>query len=454
MKRKTFIRLILTLLVISAQLGVASAQLRQKVITRVFWQDRETQKLSYADLLTTNRWLIRRGEIAGFPTLDTEKQSLVQMKHSDGVLLVGVRDSDNGEVQSGWVSIDTGVVKEPHGNHSHWRYKRKPTAGVVTLDDDQGNPAHVYVYDRQFYVANDKKNGFTRANPTDLLSRRETAATFSRGGGNHITLAAVENSLVYSTWIDGGGPHAGQVDVVNLKAPSEVAYSFKLPSGVIHGATHNSGRVFFAPADGICWVDADLKLQESGETVSVNHIPLGTDPETDQPLRTGAFENMRNWVLFSTGSADKSALCLIDAAADSPKLIKVNIDVADGLKLMTPKCVLSLGRRYAFLFQDRTDADSDIPEKLTIVELDPNRDRDFKDARLKATISVGPSKVEGHHGHHAITFDAFGRHAVFTEPATGMLNVMALPSMRIVARFRVGGVPHAIQAVGASEHFH
>ena len=129
-------------------------------------------------------------------------------------------------------------------------------------------------------------------------------------------------------------------------------------------------------------------------------------------------------------------------------------NVADGLKLMTPETVLSLGRRYAFLFHDRTDPDSDIQEKLTIVELDPNRDRDFSDARELQTLSVGASKVKGHYGHHAISFGAYGRQAVFTEPGTGIINVMALPSMRVVARFRVGGAPDHIVAVGAKEHHH
>ena len=43
---------------------------------------------------------------------------------------------------------------------------------------------------------------------------------------------------------------------------------------------------------------------------------------------------------------------------------------------------------------------------------------------------------------------------VFTEPADGILNVMSLQNLRIVARFRVGGVPDSIVAVGAPEHFH
>ncbi|MCP4781983.1 MAG: hypothetical protein GY903_05540 [Fuerstiella sp.] len=444
---------------LTATVGISrlhAQTIREKVITRIFWQDRETDKLSYADLVTTNKWSIKRNWVKGFPELDAEKQDLVQMKACAGVLMVGVRDHDDGKHQSGWIAIDTGVFEEPHGNHTHWKYTRPPTVRQMRLDEDQGNPAHLYVYDRSFYLANDTKNGFTMAVPTGFLqtSVREVAKFFP-GGGNHITMAAVNNTMAYSSWIDGGGPNAGRVDVVDLRqVKPEIAYSFNLPTGVIHGATSNSGKVFLAPTDGICWVAADTSLTQSADSVKVHHLPLGKDAESDKPLRTGAFENSRNWVLFSTGNADQSALCLINAALTAPKIVKVPITVADGLKLTTPKCILSLGKRYAFLFQDRTDAESDVQEQLTVVELDPNRDRDFSDAKVKTSIPVGDSKVDGHHGHHAIAFDAYGRYAIFTEPADGIINVMSLQNLNIVARFRVGGVPDSIVAVGAPEHFH
>lgn len=134
--------------------------------------------------------------------------------------------------------------------------------------------------------------------------------------------------------------------------------------------------------------------------------------------------------------------------------MKVKIPVADGLRLTTPETVLSLGNRYALVFQDRTDADSEVQEQLTVVELDPNRDRDFRDARVKTTIPVGASRIVGHHGHHAIAFDAYGRYAVFTEPGEGIVNVFSLKDMKVVARFKVGGSPDSIVAVGAQDHFH
>ncbi|MEZ6129788.1 MAG: hypothetical protein R3C59_13980 [Planctomycetaceae bacterium] len=447
------------LCVIAATSSHANAQtIRVKNMMRIFWQDRDTDQLSYADITASDKWGIKRGWISGFPKLDAERQDLVQMKASQGVLVVGVRDHDDGKHQSGWVSIDTGVFEEAHGDHSHWKYTGTPRVTGTKLDAEQGNPAHLCVYDNNFYLANDQKNGFSRLQPM-LLKQTSSAsgsAKFFPGGGSHITMASVNNSVAYSSWIDGGGPNAGRVDVVSLNQTGEpkIAYSFTLPSGVIHGATANSGKVFFAPADGICWVNADLSLQKTAETVQVNHLSLGKDEEADKPLRTGAFTNERNWVLCTTGKGDQSALCLINAEAAQPSVVKVSIPVADGLRLTTPETVLSLGNRYAFLFQDRTDAESDVQEHLTVVELDPNRDRDFRDARVKVSIPVGASKIDGHHGHHAIDFDAFGRYGVFTEPGEGMVNVFSIKDMRVVARFKVGGSPDSIVVVGAQDHFH
>ncbi|MFY9256970.1 MAG: hypothetical protein WAO83_26190 [Fuerstiella sp.] len=437
----------------------ADAQtVRSKTMMRVFWQDRDPDQLSWANITLTDKWDIKRGWIQGFPKLDAEKQDLVQMKANNGILVVGVRDHDDGKFQSGWVSVDAGVFEEPHGNHSHWKYSSDPKVTGMTLDTDQGNPAHLYVYDNNFYLANDQKNGFTRLQPMLLKQPASAArsAKFFPGGGSHITLAAVNNTVAYGSWIDGGGPNAGRVDVVSLLQTGEakIAYSFSLPSGVIHGATQNSGKVFFAPADGICWVNADQTFQKSAETVQVNHLSLGQDEESDKPLRTGAFASEQNWVLCTTGKGDQSSLCLINAQAAQPTVVKVQIPVADGLRLTTPETVLSLGNRYAFLFQDRTDGDSEVQEYLTVLELDPNRDRDFSDAKLKTTIPVGASKVDGHHGHHAIAFDAYGRHAVFTEPGTGVINVLSLKGMNVVARFKVGGSPDSVVVVGAPEHFH
>lgn len=355
------------------------------------------------------------------------------------------------------IVIDTGVREEPHGDHSDWKFVSSPSVKSSRLDADQGNPAHLYLYNDHFYLANDRKNGFTQIDPKELDSKpAQECGTFCAGGGNHITMAAVDNTVCYSTWIDGGGPNMGRVDVVNLKKTDgdKIAYSFKLPTGVIHGATVNSGRVFFAPADGVCWVDADTSLTKTAETVGVNHISLGKEEGAEKPNRTGAFVNQRNWVLFTTGSPEgKSSLCLLDARAAQPTVIKLPIEVADGLSLTTPEVVLAAGgKRYAFLFHDKKEGQAQ--EQLTIVDLDPNGDRNLSDAKIARTMPVGASKVDGHHGHHAVSFDSEGRLACFTNPGDGTIWVMTLKDLTVRAKSVVGGTPGAIVAIGAPEHRH
>ncbi len=96
---------------------------------------------------------------------------MVQMQAARGMLLVGIRDDDDGKFQSGWVLIESGVVEEEHGDHSHWEYADAPRVRASALDDKQGNPAHMYVYDDVFYLANDKLNGYTRVDPSAIGPR-------------------------------------------------------------------------------------------------------------------------------------------------------------------------------------------------------------------------------------------------------------------------------------------
>lgn len=427
-----------------------NASPEQKV--RVVWQDPEMNTLQWGDLLMkgTDRVFLAGGGIKGFPTLNAERQHLVQMERIENVLLVGVRDDDDGKFQSGWIAVDLGVDRVPRGEGSGSHAQNSPHVVASQLDAAQGNPAHMYVYDNQFYLANDKLNGFTRLTPAALCGpKEERKGTFHRGGGSHITLAAIDNKIAYSTWSGRGEAVKGKIDVVDLSKHGEnsIAYSFQLPMGGLHGAIANSGRLFFAPADGISWVYVDLDFQKSAGTVKPHHLSLGKDRETDRPLRTGAFLNHGNWILFTTGKEDSSALCLVDAAAPEPKVVKVSISTASGLSLVTPETVAAAnGKRYAFVFQDKQDGD--VVEKLTIVDLDPNGDADFSDAAIAKTLEVGPSKAQGHTGRHSITFDDDARYGLLTIPATGDLWVLSLESLSIVSKHKLGGTPTKIVAIG------
>jgi hypothetical protein len=432
-------------------------------VARIVWQDRASRSLWWGEVFRSQKWTITAAPLPGFPKLDPERQDFSQLEQASGIIVTGVRSKriqDGPPADSGWIAVDSGVRAVPHGNHSDWTYPRLPSIRATKLSPEGGNPAHLYTYDSRFYLANDAAAGFSVLNPADLLQpNNQVTAVDHRGGGGHITLAAVDNKVCYSTWIDAEGENAGRVDVVNLQQPGNQtpAYSIRLPTGAIHGATANSGKVFFAPRDGICWTTADPSLNGNPNSVTIQHLSLGTDSENQQPLRTGAFINHRNWVLFTTGRGDQSALCLVNAAEAQPNVIKLPVPVADGLSLTTPEVVLAAGgRRLLFIFQDRTGGENaeNITEQLTVVELDPNRDRDFKDARILTSIPVGPSRVQGHSGHHSIAFDSEGRHAVITNPGDGTIWVMTLNDLQVKGKSIVGGEPGAIVAIGAPSHHH
>ena len=186
-------------------------------------------------------------------------------------------------------------------------------------------------------------------------------------------------------------------------------------------------------------------------TMQVNHLTPENDEEIRKHLLTGQYKVDRHWVLVTTGEGDQATLCMINSQSVPPSVVKLRIPVAEGLQLSTPEMTLSMGERLAFLFLVRIDAAAEVQEQLTSVELDPNRDGDLSDARVRKTIPVGASQVDGR---HSIAFDAYGRNAVFTEPRDGVLNVLSLQNMQILARFKVGGIPDRVIAVGAPEHFH
>ena len=446
------------MMLVVAILGIGPKQVSAappERMARVFWQDRENKTLMWGEMMKIGSVLTFRngGQVQGFPKLDKERNELVQMERIGSVLLVGVRDDDDGKLSSGWVAVDVGVDEMPHGNHSDYNYRNPPKVIASKLDKEQGNPAHLYVYDKAFYLANDNLNGYTQLTPAQLISKG--SGTFHRGGGGHITLATVDQKVGYGTWIQGGGPEKGRVDVSDLTKTGEesIAYTFHLPVGGLHGATANSGRVFFAPSDGVYWVDADMGLKLTPEQVVMNHLSLGKDEENDRPLRTGAFVNHRNWVLFTTGPGEHSALCLVDATAAKPSIVRVPIEVADGLSLVTPEVVATAGgKRYAFVFQNRKDGD--VREVVTMIDLDPNGDRNFSDAAIVKSIYVDPSAVEGHYGHHSISFDDDSVFGLMSNPGSGQIWIMSLTNRSIIGRYRVGGMPTKVTVVGgeASKH--
>jgi hypothetical protein len=405
-------------------------------LTRLFWQDREEGLVYAGDLqLEDDAYKLVKSKVQGFPDLSPQDNNLVQMAIAGNRLIVGVRDNDNGNSKSGWIEIDTGVEEEDHGDHSHWHYPTEPKVSSVTLDDTQGNPAHVYRYGKYVYIANDKNNGFTQVDPANGSAR------FYEGGGGHITMAAVNNRIAYSTWIDRAGDNMGRVDVVSLRGDStSPKYSFRLPVGGIHGAGTCGNRVYFAPANGVCWVDCDFDFAESAESVSVQQLSLD---ETDdgKEYRTGAFESFRDHILcIAKSKSGAPALCVINATAPDPQVTRIVCDeLGDGLKMSTVKAnVVSGNHSFAYAFAEGSGSDE---EQLLVFELDPDGDRRFNDAKLAGQITVGRSNLEGHFGHHGITFLDDRKTAVVSNPGDGTLSLVDLVDLKIIQTIEVGGQP-------------
>ncbi|QDU60992.1 hypothetical protein Pan216_18450 [Planctomycetes bacterium Pan216] len=455
------VSLVLGTLLLLGLLGRAGAE-DAETQTRLFFQDGQTQELHWADV--SKDLILELGEpttIAGFPKIDPEKQTLLQMAEGNGFLMVGVRDHDNGNHESGWVLAHTGVEHHDHGDHADWKYPATPVTWQHRLDDNQGNPAHLYRYGGVFYLANDRADGYTRLDPRDYgLDRRNQRVLgtprFVQGGGNHITLGVANDRVGYATWIDGGGPNMGRVDVTRIKkdADSEIAYSFHLPHGGLHGVTVNEGKVFFAPSDGIYWCDVDERTEKSTEEVMPHHLSLGKDDESGKPRRTGAFTNHKQYVLFVTGKGENAELVILNARSSHPQLLLVPLAMSEENGPVTPKVVRTAqGRELAFVFHNHP-AETKADDELSIIDLDPNRDRDVSDAAVVKRMKVGASDVHSHFGHHGIAFDADGRRAYFTNPGDGTITVLALNDLEEKATFPVGGKPGAIIARGGVESDH
>jgi len=443
--------------IVTIAFSTRSTALAQEQMIRVVWQDAKDRSLHWGEFVQVGPSIVfqNQGKVFGFPQLGTG-QSLGVMERIDNMLVLGVRGGPVGQPQGGWLAVDLQVTEQPHGDHSDYTYGDAPRVTLAALSDSKKNPIHLYAYNKEFYMANDPLNGFTRIAPDKLMAGGDDAlGVFYRGGGGHITMAAVGKKVGYSTWIGKTESGKGKIDVVDLSKPGEesITYSIESPTPGLHGAIANSGRVFMAPADGIIWVDADLELKQLAESVKVNYLSLGKDQENETPYRTGAFTAHKDWVMFLAGGEDDYGLCLVQASAETPAVSKLVVETKPGLRLGMPECVTALsGRNYAMAFQSKRAGDA--VEKLTIIDLDPNQDKNFSDAKVEKSIDVGSGLVEGYRSYHSICFDDDEKFAVFTNPADGEICLLSLDKLKVVSRQKVGGIPTGIIATGgeASKH--
>jgi len=424
---------------------------------RVVWQNVQDRSLHWGEFVQVGPSIVfqNQGKITGFPEL-TGNQVLGTMERINNMLVLGVKGGPPGQPQGGWLAVDLQVTEQLHGDHSDYTYGDAPRVTLSVLSDSKKYPIHLYEYNNEFYMANDPLNGFTRIAPDKLMAGGGDAlGVFYRGGGGHITMAAVNKKVGYSTWMGKTESGKGRIDVVNLNKPGEqsIAYSIESPTPGLHGAITNSGKVFMAPEDGIIWLNADLELSGGTEFVKVNHISLGKNPEDDKPYRTGSFTEHKDWVMFLAGKDDDRGLCLVQASAETPTVSKLIVETKPGLSLGMPECVTALsGKNYAMAFQSKRAGDA--VEQLTVINLDPNQDRDFSDAKVEKSIDVGSGLVEGYRSYHSIAFDDDEKFAVFTNPADGEICLFSLDKLKVISRQKVGGIPTGIIATGgeASKH--
>jgi hypothetical protein len=426
----------------------SSSFAKGRTVARLFWQDDASAIVRCADLKkSADGWSLSSRTIDGHPKLDDAEQSLVQMRHHDAMVVVGVRDVDDGNIGSGWFAIESGVTEEPHGDHSHWYFKNEPRVCHRLIDQSQGNPAHVYLYGDHFVLANDKRNGFTLATAKQIRQAKTSAdaSRFLEGGNGHITLAVAPQKVAYATWIAPGGDDCGRVDVIGLGNHAGKTYSIKCPTGMLHGAALVADKAFFAPADGVCWVTVDEDLNDDPESVAVHHLSLGTDDE-EKPLRTGAFSRIGNHLVFAVGKDDHSKLCWIDGSSDQPSVSSLPIEVNEGESLTTPVTMTSrYGDTLAVMFgQNKTSPKED---RMLIVDLDPDRNGDFRDASVTKSIDIGPNQIAGHSGYHAVAMLPDRRHLVVTNPGDGTIWVVNLSDHQVTAKLSVEGTPTRVLAI-------
>ncbi|KAA1258451.1 hypothetical protein LF1_09710 [Rubripirellula obstinata] len=426
-----------------------SAEAQGRTLARLFWQDDSSASLQWGDLKkNAEGFHLAPATIDQFPELDPDEQSLVQMRHDDGLIIVGVHDNNEGTFGSGWVAIESGAIEEPHGDHSHWKFNEAPSVAQQIIDETQGNPAHVYRYGKSFVLAIDKNNGFTIASADSIRQAKtaEQAAAFFDGGSGHITLAVEEDRVAYATWIAPVGENAGRIDVIGLGENSGQRYTIACPTGGLHGATINSGKAFFAPSEGVCWVEADREMSANSETVTVNHLSLGKDAD-DKPLRTGAFANLKSHVIFTSGKGDQAKLCVLNAADQIPALIEVSLDLPEGQSVMSPipMQTRSHGPLACMFAESKEKPETD---ELIVVALDPNRDGDFSDAVIKTTIAVGRNDIRPHAGHHDAVLLPDGRRIAITNPGDQSIWIVSLADFSVQAKLSISGTPTRLLAIG------
>jgi hypothetical protein len=459
--------LIVTLIVTLAGARPTLANQPPQVLTRVFFLERQSQTVKWADLLAGERpqmGVVKT--IAGFPTLDPAKQEIVGLEVAAGMLMVAVATRD-AAAQRGWVLVECGAYEEAHGDHSHWIYPMAPRVRAMALDTTQPTPTRLLQQAGAFLWTNDG-GGFTRFDPANIASNTTAAALRQRAavhaGGQGGSLAAIANVVAFAGHNAAEGEQAGNIDITLVKAAGndKPIASVKLGAAPIEQLATTYNRVFVRGGGQLEWFAVPSRIVADAAQYPVKPVardsnapqaaaaPAGsTTTSSDSSGVTApatAMSTYGRYVAFAEGSGPDAAFQFIDASVAAPRARRVPLNASPNaipgrLELVRNR----RGQPLALLFLEAPAVDGKAADRLAILELDPNRDGDWADAKLAATVAVGP---HGENARHVLSVDADQRRAVYSNPGDGTLMIFSLDDRQTINGFKVGGEPTEVRAVG------
>ncbi|MFO0904346.1 MAG: hypothetical protein U0939_15185 [Pirellulales bacterium] len=426
----------------------------QQTLTRVFFVDESKQSLQWAELIAGEKpTMTSVREISGFPKLDPQKQAISSLQAVGGMMLVGIRTLDDADAPAGWLLIESGAYEEAHGDHSHWIYPYAPRIRAAQFDEQTRGPDRVAVIDGAFYWSNVGADGFYRLDPSQIGPREPAQAVRQRaawhtGGGESGVVSSVGNVVAFTAWKNVEGDGAGRIDVTALRPAGndKTAFSFDLPSTGTHAAAACQGKVFFATKSSLHWVVVPSRISSSVEAVAVQSLG---DPQTaalvEGPLE---FATYGRYVVFSAGAGPDAMLCHLDAAAEIPQLRKISLPLPSDHRPGAVKLMRSRkGQPLALVFH-AGPGDATGHDRLSVFEMDPDRNGNWSDAKLSQAVSVGKGRDDVPGGDHYLAIEADNRRAVYSNPGDGTLMVLNLEDRKTVTGFRVGGAPTKVLAIG------
>ncbi len=149
-----------------------------------------------------------------------------------------------------------------------------------------------------------------------------------------------------------------------------------------------------------------------------------------------------------TGTGTSTSLVWVDASVATPELMSVNLPLNEGQKASGLFIVQPKGKSPLAIVFGEFAADADKNDQAFVVQLDPNGDRNWQDAKYERAIEVGQSNVEGHGGHHDLATDADGMYAFITNPGDGAIAIYSLKDNSRLTILQPSASPSRVIAVG------